>query len=87
VWELFLAAAGQYGLPVGLLLVAVVILGRVVTVQYREKQASDAKRITELTAEVQFYRERWLEELEKSEVGTEGLHRLAGGRRRAGGTR
>lgn len=85
--DLLLSLAGHYGLPVGLLSVAVVILGRVVVVQHREQRASDQKRISELESEVKFYRDRWLEELDRSEVGTEATRRLAGGKRRPGGTR
>lgn len=84
----FAEAVRQYGLPFGLLLVAVMILGRAVVVQNREQRATDAKRIAELEIEVKFYRDKWLEELERSEVGAETSERLAvRGRRRPGGAR
>lgn len=86
--EFFTEVVRQFGLPVGLLLVAVVILARIVVVQYRETRAAHAKQIEELEVERDFYRDKWIEAIGTAEVGTETAARLAsGGRRKPGGTR
>lgn len=79
---LFSESVRQFGLPVGLLLVAVVVLARVVYVQHRETKASYEKRIAELEIERNLYRDRWLNAVDTAEVGEEAAARLTRGRRR-----
>lgn len=79
-------AVRQFGLPVGLLLVAVVTLFRIVVVQARESRAQLLKELEETKIERDLYRDRWVEAIGVAEVGEEATKRLAsGGRRRPGG--
>lgn len=77
--------SAQFGLAVGLLLVAVVTLFRIVVVQNREGRAQLLKEIEELKVERDLYRDKWVETLGAAEVGAEATRRLAGGRRTPGG--
>lgn len=83
--EFFAEAVRQYGLPVGLLLVAVVTLARVVVMQNREARAQLLAELEETKTERDYYRDRWVEAVGVAEVGAEATKRLAGGRRRPGG--
>lgn len=94
VEQLFAESVRQFGLPVGLLLVAVVILARVAVVQNRESTAryeralaQQQARITELEAETVVLRERLIEAISAAEVGERATKRLAGGSRRHPGDR
>lgn len=80
--ELFTWTTAQFGLAVGLLLVATVTLARIVVVQNREAKARYEKQILELESEVEFYRNKWIEAIDAAEVGEQATKRLAGGRRR-----
>ena len=84
--DLFTWTTAQFGLAVGLLIVAVVTLARIVVVQAREAKARYEARERELEAEVTFYRNKWIEALDAAEVGEQATRRLAGGRRRPGGS-
>jgi hypothetical protein len=85
VAELFGEAVRQFGLPVGLLLVAVVTLARIVVIQHRESRAQILKELAETKVERDFFRDKWLETLTSAEVGAEATKRaLARGRRRPG---
>lgn len=84
--DLFTWTSAQFGLAVGLLIVAVVTLARVVVVQNRETKANLQKQIAELEIERDFYRDKWVETLGAAEVGHEAAKRLAGGRPRARGS-
>lgn len=81
---LFWEAVRQYGLPVGLLLVAVLGLAKALSVKDKALTARYEKRETELTVERDFYRSKWIETLDAAEVGEQAAKRLAGGRRRTG---
>lgn len=83
--DLFAEAVRQFGLPVGLLLVAVVTLARIVVVKDREARAQILQELEEARVERDFYRDKWMETLGAAEVGHEAAKRLAGGRRRSGG--
>jgi NAD-dependent DNA ligase len=82
VETLFWESVKQFGLPIGLLLVGVVILSRVVVVQYRESRAQFLKQILELETERDLYRDKWLDALGAAEVGEEATKRLARSKRR-----
>jgi hypothetical protein len=86
VADLFGEAVRQFGLPVGLLLAAVVTLARIVVVQNREGRAQLLKELEETKVERDFFRDKWLETLTSAEVGAEATKRAlaSGGRRRPG---
>lgn len=84
--ELFTQASAQWGLGVGLLVVAVVGLIRFVLKLLREQKAQYEKTITDLEAERDLYRDRWVKAIDTAEVADEAATRLAGRRRRAGGS-
>lgn len=87
--DLFSETSRQFGLSVGLLVVAVVILARAVYVLNRDlhhrtdkELAEKQSRIEELEIEVDLYRERWIEAIGAAEVGKEATRRLAKSARR-----
>lgn len=82
---LFTWTTAQFGLAVGLLIVAVVILGRIVAVQNREAKAQYERSITELETERDLYRDKWIEAVGAAEIGEQASKRLVAGRRRPGG--
>lgn len=82
---LFSQASAQWGLGVGLLLVAVVGLIRFVLKLLREQTVHYEKTITDLEVERDLYRDRWIKAIETAEVADEAATRLAGRRRRSGG--
>jgi hypothetical protein len=86
VEALFSQTSAQFGLAVGLLVVAVVTLARIIVVQYRKLETRYEKREAELTIERDFYRDKWMETLDAAEVGQEATHRLVRSKRRAGGS-
>lgn len=92
--ELFSETSRQFGLAVGLLVVAVVVLARFayvaireLKVRYEQENAAQAVRIKELEAETVILRERLIEAIGAAEVGERGLKRLTGGGRRPTGGR
>lgn len=84
--ELFTWTTAQYGLSVGLLLVAVLGLTRFVLKLLREQKAQYEKTITDLEVERDLYRDRWIKAIDMAEVADEAATRLAAPRRRAGGS-
>jgi hypothetical protein len=86
VTELFTWTTAQFGLAVGLLVVAVIILWRMLVASNRDALAQRDKRIAELEIERDLYRDRWVETIGAAEVGDELAKRAIRGRRRAGGS-
>lgn len=84
--ELFSWTSAQFGLAVGLLVVAVVFLAKLLSIKDRALITRYEKENTEIKVERDFYRDKWLEAIEAAEVGEQATKRLAGGRRRAGGS-
>lgn len=82
---LFTWTSAQFGLAVGLLIVANVVLFKIVVAQNRDALSQRDKRIAELEIEVDLYRDRWIEAIGAVEVGDE-LAKRAVRKRRAGGS-
>lgn len=87
--ELFSETSRQFGLAVGLLVVAVVALARVAYVLYGDLKSRSEREIAELRAENDelkverdLYRDRWIEAVSVAEVGKEATRRLVRGDRR-----
>lgn len=92
--DLFSETSRQFGLAIGLLVVAVVVLARFayvaireLKVRYEQENARQSARIKELEAETVILRERLIEAIGAAEVGERGMKRLAGGGRRPPGGR
>jgi NAD-dependent DNA ligase len=84
--DIFSWTSAQFGLAVGLLIVAVIALTRFVVVLIREIKSGYDKQIAELETERDLYRDKWIEALGAAEVGSEAAKRLVGGgRKRPGG--
>lgn len=82
----FAEVARQFGLPVGLLLVAVITIWHYYQKKDQEGRAHLLKELEEVKIERNYYRDRWHEEVDKGEVWEEATKRIAGGgRRRPGG--
>jgi hypothetical protein len=79
---LFSEAVKEFGLPIGLLIVAVVTLWRWGSTQNREREAAAERRLEEVMIERDLYRTKWLEALGAAEVGEEATKRLVRGKRR-----
>lgn len=84
--ELFSWTTAQYGLAVGLLLVGVIFLWKLASSKDKALIARYDKENAELRVERDLYRDRWIKTIETAEVADEAAARLAGRRRRAGGS-
>ena len=83
---LFSQTSAQFGLAVGLLIVAVIVMWRMLVAQSKDALATRDKRIEELEIERDLYRDRWVETLGAAEVGDELAKRALKGKRRMGGS-
>lgn len=83
--ELFTWTTAQWGLGVGLLIVANIVLFKIVVAQNRDALSQRDKRIAELEIEVDLYRDRWIGAIGAVEVGDE-LAKRTVRKRRAGGS-
>lgn len=83
---LFTWTTAQFGLAVGLLIVAVVGLTRFVLRLLAQKDAQHEKALADLEAERDLYRDRWIKAVDRFEVADEAAQRLAAPRRRSGGS-
>lgn len=83
---LFTWTSAQWGLGVGLLIVANVVLYRMLVAAQRDQIAQRDKRIEELEIQSDLYRDRWLKAIDRLEVADEAATRLAAPRRRSGGS-
>lgn len=84
--ELVSEAVRQFGLPVGLLLVAVIGLLRFVLQLLKNQEARYEQEIADLKTERDLYRDRWIKAIDTAEVADEAAKRLAAPRRRSGGS-
>lgn len=82
--DLFTWTTAQFGLAVGLLIIAVVIVSKALSMKDRALIERYEREIARLEIQSNFYRDRWIEAVDTAEVGEQAAKRLARGRRRTG---